>query len=149
MIAPEGKIILIPLLLLLLAGTGIQTYYPTDGLKWINLVLVIFTLFSLYFFRDPPRIPLEYEGFLSPADGKVVQIINMEDFNGSLFYFKDLLIDVYDIRGRKVYNNDYKIIPLSYNKVHLSFLRKIAAGTYFLKIQIGQQEFLEKVIVSD
>jgi phosphatidylserine decarboxylase len=33
----------------------------------------------LYFFRDPQRIPPNNNGFLSPADGKVVQIINVED----------------------------------------------------------------------
>ena len=79
MIAFEGKIILIPLFLLVLAGTGIQAYYPTDGLKWINLALAVLTLFSLYFFRDPQRIIPAEEGFLSPADGKVVQIIDVED----------------------------------------------------------------------
>ena len=41
MIAPEGKIILIPLLLLVLAGTGIQAYYPSEGLKWINLTMAL------------------------------------------------------------------------------------------------------------
>ena len=75
MIAPEGKIILIPLLLLVLAGTGIQAYYPSEGLKWINLTMALLTLFSLYFFRDPQRIPPNNDGFLSPGDGKVVQII--------------------------------------------------------------------------
>ena len=79
MIAPEGKIILIPLLLFVLAGTGIQAYYPSGGLKWINLGLAVLTLFSLYFFRDPQRIPPNNNGFLSPADGKVVQIIDVED----------------------------------------------------------------------
>ena len=79
MIAPEGKIILIPLLLFVLAGTGIQTYYPSEGLKWINLTFAVLTLFSMYFFRDPQRIPPNNNGFLSPADGKVVQIINVED----------------------------------------------------------------------
>ena len=79
MIAPEGKIIIIPLLLFVLAGTGIQAYYPSEGLKWINLALAVLTLFSLYFFRDPQRIPPNNNGFLSPADGKVVQIIDVED----------------------------------------------------------------------
>ena len=79
MIAPEGKIIIIPLLLFVLAGTGIQAYYPSEGLKWINLALAVLTLFSLYFFRDPQRIPPNDNGFLSPADGKVVQIIDVED----------------------------------------------------------------------
>ena len=79
MIAPEGKIILIPLLLLVLTGTGIQAYYPIEGLKWVNLVLSVLTIFSLYFFRDPQRIPPKNAGFLSPADGKIVQIIDIED----------------------------------------------------------------------
>ena len=48
MIASEGKIILIPLFLLVIAGTGIQVYYPTEVLKWINLLLAVSTLFSLY-----------------------------------------------------------------------------------------------------
>jgi len=85
----------------------------------------------------------------NPITTKSALIINMEGFNGSLFYYKDLLIEVYDIRGKKVHNNDYIITPLSYNQVHFSFLEKISAGTYFLKIQIAQQEFLEKVIVID
>ena len=79
MIAPEGKIIIIPLLLFVLAGTGIQAYYPSAGLKWIDLVFAVLTLFSMYFFRDPQRIPPNNNGFLSPADGKVVQIIDVED----------------------------------------------------------------------
>jgi len=79
MIAPEGKIIIIPLLLFVLAGTGIQAYYPSEGLKWVNLAFAVLTLFSMYFFRDPQRIPPNNNGFLSPADGKVVQIINVED----------------------------------------------------------------------
>ena len=79
MIAPEGKIIIIPLLLFVLAGTGIQAYYPSEGFKWINLGLAVLTLFSLYFFRDPQRISPNNNGFLSPADGKVVQIIDVED----------------------------------------------------------------------
>ena len=79
MIAPEGKIILIPLFLLVLTGTGVHAYYPSEGLKWINLVLVLLTIFSLYFFRDPQRMLPANEGFLSPADGKVAQIIDVED----------------------------------------------------------------------
>ena len=102
MIAAEGKIILIPLLLLLLAGTGIQTYYPTDGLKWINLVLVFFSLFSLYFFRDPQRIPLEYEGFLSPADGKVVQIINMEDLDIGNAIQISIFLSIFNVHIQRV-----------------------------------------------
>ena len=75
MIAPEGKIILIPLLILVILGTGIQIFYPTVGLKWINLFLAFITVFSLYFFRDPQRVvPQDSRFIISPADGTVVQI---------------------------------------------------------------------------
>ena len=79
MIAPEGKIILIPLLLMVMLSMGFQTYYPTVVLKWTNLILAFIVLFSIYFFRDPKRIPKYSEGFLSPADGKIIQITEIED----------------------------------------------------------------------
>ena len=79
MIAPEGKIILIPLLLLVLAGTGIYIHYPSEVLKWINLMVALLILFSLYFFRDPQRIPPNIDGFISPGDGKIIQIIDVND----------------------------------------------------------------------
>jgi len=79
LIAPEGKIILIPLLLMVMLSMGFQTYYPTVVLKWTNLILAFIVLFSIYFFRDPKRIPQYSEGFLSPADGKIIQITEIED----------------------------------------------------------------------
>ncbi len=82
MIAAEGKIILVPILLLALATTGISVYSQMggNGLKGVNIALWIFILFSLYFFRDPVRIPLgESNQMVSPADGKVVQILDVED----------------------------------------------------------------------
>ena len=82
MIAPEGKIILVPLILVALATTGISVYSEVggSGLKGVNIALLVFILFSLYFFRDPVRIPLgEANQMVSPADGKVVQIIDVDD----------------------------------------------------------------------
>ena len=114
MIAPEGKIILIPLLLLVLAGTGIQAYYPSEGLKWINLTIALLTLFSLYFFRDPQRIPPNNEGFLSPGDGKVVQIVDVED--GEIGKAKQLSIflSVFNVHSQRVPLSG-KVISKTYN----------------------------------
>jgi len=43
-----------------------------DPLTWLGL---IFTLFCLYFFRDPERVPPpRHDVFLAPADGLVVSI---------------------------------------------------------------------------
>ena len=82
MIAAEGKIILVPVILLALATTGISVYSQMggSGLKGVNIALWLFILFSLYFFRDPVRIPLgEGNQMVSPSDGKVVQILDVDD----------------------------------------------------------------------
>ena len=82
MIAVEGKIILVPVILLALATTGISVYSQMggSGFKGVNIALWLFILFSLYFFRDPVRIPLgEGNQMVSPADGKVVQILDVDD----------------------------------------------------------------------
>ena len=114
MIAPEGKIILIPLLLLVLAGTGIQAYYPSEGLKWINLTIALLTLFSLYFFRDPQRIPPNNDGFLSPGDGKVVQIIDVEDAEIGKAKQISIFLSVFNVHIQRVPLSG-KVISKTYN----------------------------------
>ena len=114
MIAPEGKIILIPLLLLVLAGTGIQAYYPSEGLKWINLTMALLTLFSLYFFRDPQRIPPNNDGFLSPGDGKVVQIIDIEDAEIGKAKQISIFLSVFNVHSQRVPLSG-KVISKTYN----------------------------------
>ena len=114
MIAPEGKIILIPLLLLVLAGTGIQAYYPSEGLKWINLTMALLTLFSLYFFRDPQRIPPNNDGFLSPGDGKVVQIIDVEDAEIGKAKQISIFLSVFNVHSQWVPLSG-KVISKTYN----------------------------------
>jgi phosphatidylserine decarboxylase len=114
MIAPEGKIILIPLLLLVLIGTGIYTTYPLISIKWINLILAILTIFSLYFFRDPQRITPFYDGFLSPADGKIVQIIDVEDNEVGKAIIISIFLSVFNVHSQRVPLSG-KVISKHYN----------------------------------
>ena len=114
MIAPEGKIILIPLLLLVLAGTGIYTYYPSEVLKWINLMVALLVLFSLYFFRDPQRIPLNNDGFISPGDGKIVQIIDIEDTDIGKAKQISIFLSVFNVHSQRVPISG-KVISKAYN----------------------------------
>ena len=54
---------------IVVAVIGLLLWYP---LTWLGL---IFTLFCLYFFRDPERVPPpRMNVFLAPADGLVVSI---------------------------------------------------------------------------
>ena len=55
MIANEGKIILIPTVIVLILGL-VSNYIFFDGIAWIkifNYVVFMFLVFSLYFFREP------------------------------------------------------------------------------------------------
>ena len=114
MIAPEGKIILIPLLLLFIAGMGIYTVIPSTGLKWVNLVLVVLTFFSLYFFRDPERIVPNLDGFLSPADGKIVNIIDIEDDEIGKAKQISIFLSIFNVHSQRVPYSG-KVISKQYN----------------------------------
>ena len=114
MIAPEGKIILIPLLLLVILGTGIQTYYPTVVLKWINILLAIITVFSLYFFRNPQRIPPNTDGFLAPSDGKIIQIKDIDDEKLGKAKQISIFLSVWNVHSQRVPLSG-KVISREYN----------------------------------
>jgi phosphatidylserine decarboxylase len=52
------------------------------GWTWVGVALVFLGLFVLYFFRDPERTPpQDAEAVVSPADGRVLEIVD-EDFAG-------------------------------------------------------------------
>lgn len=80
MLAPEGRRILVPLLITAF-GVGILAhYYDYLGLSILYLVLGGLFLFCLNFFRDPTRIvPVNPKAIISPADGKVVKISKVDD----------------------------------------------------------------------
>jgi len=82
MIAREGIIVLIPILFLLIIGL-ILDYLYFNNVLWIkiyNYSILIFLLFSLYFFREPNRIPIgESNEMISPADGKIILINEIVD----------------------------------------------------------------------
>ena len=117
MIAAEGKIILVPVILLALASTGISVYSQMGGggLKGVNIALWVFILFSLYFFRDPVRIPLgEANQMVSPADGKVVQILDVDDLEIGKAKQISIFLSVFNVHCQRVPLSG-KVISTFYN----------------------------------
>jgi len=105
LIAAEGKIILVPVILLALATTGFSVYSEIggSGLKGVNIALWVFILFSLYFFRDPVRISLsEANQMVSPADGKVVQILDVDDSEIGKAKQISIFLSVFNVHCQRV-----------------------------------------------
>ena len=77
--APEGRIIILPLLAVTFAALAGWVWADQPFLKWLAAILVLLTIFTLQFFRDPQRqLPDDGKAFVSPADGKVVGILPLD-----------------------------------------------------------------------
>ncbi len=115
MIAPEGKIILIPIICLVLIGTGIQIYFQINALKWVNISMALLTVFCLYFFRDPVRsVDDKIDNFLSPADGKIVKIIDVNDPVLGDAKQISIFLSVFNVHCQRV-PIDAKVVDYTYN----------------------------------
>jgi phosphatidylserine decarboxylase len=116
MIAPEGKIILVPVILIVVIGTIVNYYYPMTWLKWMNVFFISFTIFSLYFFREPNRIlPTGQFDFISPADGKIIDISEREDADLGKVLNISIFMNVFNVHRQWV-PFDAKVIDAQYNK---------------------------------
>lgn len=73
--APEGKpLILAAVLLALLIFAAALTWGGSVTI-WIGLAGIIPPAFTLFFFRDPQRVPPDKSGaVVAPADGKIIEI---------------------------------------------------------------------------
>tara|TARA_B110000438_G_C15613064_1_gene563085 strand:- start:191 stop:835 length:645 start_codon:yes stop_codon:yes gene_type:complete len=115
MIAPEGKVILIPLIAILSIGLSLGLLNFSILIKWINIILIFLTLFSLYFFREPERVALEGEDFLSPADGKIVQILDIVDPDIGAAKQISIFLSVFNVHSQRVPLSG-KVIDKKYNQ---------------------------------
>lgn len=72
------ELILLPVLLVAL-GVVFWDFLPVTG-PWVQIVLGLLLVGGMLFFRDPERIiPNEANILLAPADGKITDIIELEE----------------------------------------------------------------------
>ena len=80
MIAPEGKVIVIPVFFSLCIFAVLSLIMPNLIIHWTLSVISTFAIFCIYFFRDPKReINSKQRNIVAPADGKIVQIVESSD----------------------------------------------------------------------
>ncbi len=74
------------------------------SLPWIAGIFGILLLFVTYFFRDPEReIPADANAVVSPADGKVVEIVTEKDpILGKSFKRISIFLSVFNVHIQRM-----------------------------------------------
>ena len=131
MVASEGKIVIIPIILIFFIGIFIN-HLIDDSLSWLkyfNYFSFSFLLFTLYFFRNPKRKPVGTSNqMVSPADGKVIQIINVDDPDISNAKQISIFLSIFNVHSQYV-PIDSSVISSNYfsGKYLLAFNHKASS----------------------
>ena len=100
-LAPEGRIIVLPLFLL----TGLILYLTVSMGTSFTLVGIAFGLlvFCLNFFRDPVRnLPAGKNLILAPADGKIVKLIEVDDPELGESQLISIFLNVFNVHANRM-----------------------------------------------
>ncbi len=103
MLAPEGRKILITLMIFTIAcgitGYGLDSFL----LKVFYYIFGLLFVFSINFFRDPIRIPPDGENILvSPADGKVVLVKDVTDEDVGKAIQVSIFLNIFNVHSNKM-----------------------------------------------
>ena len=103
-LAPEGKIILYPLSVVLLLSIIASYMYALASIYIVTYILTVIMLFCLNFFRDPKRItPKQNNLIISPADGKIIKIDELEDSStGEKFRIVSIFLSVFNVHANRM-----------------------------------------------
>lgn len=109
-LAKEGYVFFVPIGLLALALAALSFY-------WAAGVFFLLFLFIVNFFRDPNRIvPQEKNAIISPADGKVVEIVKENNpFTNQPSTRVSVFLNVFDVHINRIPISG-RIENLTYNK---------------------------------
>jgi len=103
--APEGRIILIPLLILVVLTGLALLWAPSLWLQVAAGLLWVLAGFSLIFFRDPVRVPSEDPAaFVSPAEGRVVAItpLDHDEHQGGKALQISIFMSLFNVHTQRV-----------------------------------------------
>ena len=138
MIAPDGVKIIVVTLLIFILFIVVTYFFPVLPLKILTGFIAVIFLFNFYFFRDPERtIPGGKDLILSPADGTVVLIEEVDE----PYYFKSKVRRVSIFLS--VFNVHVNRIPVSGRVEFLKYLE----GKFFVAFADKASEENEQSII--
>ena len=98
MITKEGYPIIAVLTLATLVAGVVGSSLNSDILIIFMIITGLLLLFCLIFFRDPKRIIPQRDGlFVSPADGKIIQIETIEDLEIGRAHLISIFLNVFNV----------------------------------------------------
>ncbi len=103
--AVEGRIILLPLLVMTLVLTFLVQGWPHPVLRGLTILCWVLVLFVLMFFRDPSReAPADSLAFVSPADGKVIEIVpvGVDEHIGGEAQRVTIFLSIFNVHAQRV-----------------------------------------------
>ena len=116
MIAPEGRVVIIPVFLMLCFFAFLSAVISNIVINGVLIFFFLFTIFCLYFFRDPKRkADIQQNRMLSPADGKIVQIIESTDKELGQVNIVSIFLSVFNVHRQWV-PYDSKVLGYKYNQ---------------------------------
>jgi phosphatidylserine decarboxylase len=101
----EGFVFLIPAFTIFLVLFVFEVYHPRITVLFLSLLFLLFSLFIVYFFRDPERVvPTGDDLILSAADGKVISIKPIDDveFIGKEGTLISVFMSVFDVHVNRI-----------------------------------------------
>ena len=115
-LASEGNIIVYPLIVIF-GITSAFNYLTEFDILFVQITIFVVLLFCLNFFRDPSRvIPKNKNSIISPADGKIIKIIELEDpKSGKKLKLISIFLSVFNVHANRM-PVDGKFINVKYVK---------------------------------
>ncbi|MDK9700686.1 MAG: phosphatidylserine decarboxylase family protein [bacterium] len=98
-VTKDGLPVLIPVLVVTALSLWLA-FCKCGGWWYFAVPMVLFTLFSLWFFRDPERkIPVGEDTIVSPGDGKVLELVPVEhdEFIGGPAQRLSIFLSVFNV----------------------------------------------------
>ncbi|MFH1334935.1 MAG: phosphatidylserine decarboxylase family protein [Candidatus Zixiibacteriota bacterium] len=114
----QGFVFLIPAFTIFLVLFVFGVYHPRLTVLFLSMLFLLFSLFIVYFFRDPDRIiPPDNNFILSAADGKVISIkpIDAVEFIGKEGTIISVFMSVFDVHVNRIPISG-KVNYIKYNK---------------------------------
>lgn len=101
----------------IIAGCLVTLILFLLGLRVLPVITSLFTLFTVYFFRDPDRKPeIQDRAVLSPADGKIIDIRELKDDHNPLGE-PSLRVSIF----MSVFNVHVNRVPVSGKVIKISY----------------------------